>query len=60
MLEIESVQSPEPPEASEPQYQVMFRFLTFSARPETDGRAVETHLLTSLAIALRSMEPSPQ
>ncbi len=31
---------------------VMYDFLELSARPDTSGKAVETHLLGSLAIAL--------
>ena len=36
---------------SAPQYQVLLKFLSLSARPETGGEAAHNHLLTSLAIA---------
>ncbi len=46
--------------ANAAQFQVMFKFLSLSARPETSGAAIESHLLASLAFALHSMEPQPQ
>ena len=42
---------------SAPQYQVLLKFLSFSARPETGGQAVEDHLLTSLAFAAQGARP---
>ena len=60
MLEIETPKDSDDADAPAPQYQVLFKFLTLSARADTSGAATESHLLASLAIALHSMGPQPQ
>ena len=42
------------------QNRVLQKFLDLSARTDIGGRAIERHLLMSLAIALHSSRPQPQ
>ena len=44
-------------DVSVPDRKMLAEFLRVSSRPESTPRAVEAHVLTSLALALRSRQP---